>query len=98
MLALCRPALVVQGLPALVIARRPGRLRDPQDARRPWQASFPLPTVPGPPESPRFAKAVDPQFREAHRLLSSSPSWLAGTEDRPSPRGSETHLSAWRRA
>src|SRR5438876_9282562 len=90
MLAPCRLALVVQGLPALVIARTPGRFRDPQDARRPWQASFPPPTVPGPPESPRSAMAVDPQFQEAHRLPSSSPSWLAGTEDLPSRRESET--------
>src|SRR5437763_16100651 len=98
MLAPCRLALVVQGLPALVIARTPGRSRDPQDARHPSQASFPPPTVPGPPESPRSAMAVDPQFQEAHRLPSSSPSWLAGTEDLPSPRGSEPHLPECRLA
>src|SRR5207245_9808876 len=96
MLAPCRLAWVVQCLPALVIAITPGRFRDPQDARRPWQASFPPPTVPGPPESPRSAMAVDPQFQEAHRLPSSSPSWLAGTEDLPSRRASATHLSELR--
>src|SRR2546430_14448726 len=98
MLAPCRLALVVQGLPALVIARTPGRFRDPQDARRPWQASFPPPTVPGPPESPRSAMAAGPQFQEAHRLPARSPSLLAGTEDLPSPPGAETHPSERRLA
>src|SRR5436305_13653124 len=87
MLAPCRLALVVQGLPALVIARTPGRFRDPQDARRPWQASFHPPTLPGTPESPRSAMAVDTHLQEAHRLPSSSHSLLAGTDDLPSHLG-----------
>src|SRR6516164_2475896 len=79
-------------------ARMPGRLRDPPDARRPWRAFSPRPTGPRPPESPPFAKAVDRQFQKAHRLPSSSLSWLARTGDMPLPRESSTHRSGSRSA
>src|SRR5215467_9063131 len=94
----CRLGLVLQGLPASVTARTPGPLRDPQDAQRPWRVSSPPPTVSRPPESPLFAKAVDPQLQERHTLPSSSLSWLAKMEGIPSLRDSQKHLLGWRPA
>jgi hypothetical protein len=67
----------------------PDRLRGPRDVRHPGQVPFPLSTVPGPPELPLFARGVDPQSPEAHRLPSNLPSGLAKTEDLPSPAGEE---------
>src|SRR4029077_20001026 len=88
---LYRLDLVFQGSPASVTARTPGRPRDPQRVRPPGRAPSPRPAVPRPPELPLSAMAVDPQLRAVHRLPSSPPSWLAKTEDMPSPRELETH-------
>src|SRR5258707_6640234 len=93
---LYRLDLVFQGLPASVTARTPGRLRDPPGARPPGRVLSPPPTVPGLPELLLSARAVDPLLPAVHRLLSSSPSLPAKTEDQPSHRQSETRLPGCR--
>ena len=83
---LCQLELVLLGLPAVVTAKMPGRLRDLLDARHPWRSSAPPSTVPRQPEPP-------PSFQEPRRVQRLVQK-MKGLSGEPSPAEDEPSAAA----